>query len=143
VTQSALEAPYRLKRVREMLGLSRTVVTGLIRAGFVSPQRGSRNEYQSSFQDLMLLRTAQALQKGGVPPRKILRSLAKLHAESGQLLMDFEVAESAGTVAFIQPEPAVEPPNEQWFARAGSLEATDPGAAEAAYRRRLQRNQGA
>lgn len=169
---SAPAAPYSLKRVQEMLGLSRTIVSGLIGAGFVSPQRGARNEYRFSFQDLMLLRTAHALQKGSVPPRKILRSLAKLksqlpaelpltglrisavgadvavrdrlgqwHAESGQLLMDFEVAEVGGTVAFMQPPSAAAQMEsdtpDQWFAKAVALEASDAAAAEAAYRQTL------
>ncbi|MBA3590864.1 tetratricopeptide repeat protein [Methylibium sp.] len=149
-----------------MLGLSRTVVTGLIGAGFVSPTRGARNEHRFSFQDLMLLRTAYALQQAKVAPRKILRALTKLQAnlpdelpltglritavganvvvrdrlgpwdaDSGQLLMDFEVAPVAGSVAFLQPRSG-EPPREHeaWFERGEQAEETDPKAAEAAYR---------
>ena len=67
-----------------MLGLSRRTVTGLIAAGFVAPLRGPRSAYRFSFQDLMLLRTAFALQQASIPPRKILRSLAKLKAELPQ-----------------------------------------------------------
>lgn len=78
MTGSAHEAPFTLKRVQEMLGLSRTVVTGLIGAGFVSPLRGARNEHRFSFRDLMLLRTAFALQQAKIAPRKILRALTKL-----------------------------------------------------------------
>src|SRR5450631_4314929 len=63
-----------------MLGLSRTVVAGLIGAGFVTPSRGARNEHRFTFQDLALLRTAYALQKSNIAPRKILASLAKLKA---------------------------------------------------------------
>ena len=58
-----------------MLGLSRGVVAGLIAAGFVTPSRGPRNEYRFTFQDLVLLRTALALQAARIPPRRILRSL--------------------------------------------------------------------
>ncbi len=77
---AALDTPYTLKRVQEMLGLSRTTVNGLIAAGFVQPLRGPRNEHRFSFQDLLLLRTAFALQQARIPPRKILRSLSKLKA---------------------------------------------------------------
>lgn len=157
-----------------MLGLSRTTVTGLIDAGFVSPLRGPRNEHRFSFQDLMLLRTAFALQQANIPPRKILRSLGKLkadlpaelpltglritavgadvavrdrsgqwHADSGQLLIDFEVAEVAGSVSFIQPSSSARPPpNEDWFKRGEALEATDRAAAEQAYRRAIQLEPG-
>jgi hypothetical protein len=71
---------YTLRRVQAMLGLSRTIVAGLIAEGFVAPTRGPRNEWRFTFQDLMLLRTAHALQASKIPPRKILRSLARLKA---------------------------------------------------------------
>lgn len=153
-----------------MLGLSRTIVAGLIDEGFVAPTRGPRNEWRFTFQDLMLLRTAHVLQASKIPPRKILRSLARLkatlprelpltglritaigadvavrdrsgqwQADSGQLLMDFDVAPLAGSVAFLardtsSPAPPGAP---AWFERGLALEATDPAAAEAAYRQAL------
>lgn len=62
-------------------------------------------------------------------------------AESGQLLMDFEVAPSQGSVAFLPHEsPAAEPASrdaDEWFARGEALEEHDKTAAEAAYRRAL------
>jgi tetratricopeptide (TPR) repeat protein len=156
-----------------MLGLSRTVLAGFIDAGFVQPTRGARNEYRFTFQDVVLLRTAQGLQAARIPPRKILRSLKRLkaalpealpltglritavgndiavrsgstqwEAESGQLLMDFEVAPVRGAVAILQHAPAAAPsPHDadEWFARAEELEESHAHAeAEAAYRRALQ-----
>lgn len=152
-----------------MLGLSRTVIAGLIAEGFVAPSRGKRNEYRFTFQDLMLLRTAHALQYGKIPPRKILRALSKLkamlprelpltglrisaigadvavrgrngqwEADSGQLLMDFEVAPSSGTVAFLErAAPAADGGAAAWFERGQALEAADPARAEAAYKQAL------
>ena len=156
-----------------MLGLSRGIVAGLIAEGFVAPTRGPRNEWRFTFQDLMLLRTAHALQVSKIPPRRILRSLARLRAalptelpltglritaigadvavrdrdgqwqaDSGQLLMDFEVAPLAGSVAFLAREtsPPVSPAPPAapaWFERGLALEATDPAAAEGAYRQAL------
>lgn len=73
-------ATFTLRNAQETLGLSRTVLAGLISAGFVAPSRGTRNEHRFTFQDLMLLRTAYTLQQSGIPPRKILKSLAKLKA---------------------------------------------------------------
>src|SRR4029434_8192863 len=86
-----------------------------------------------TFQDLMLLRTAHALQAQRIPPRRILRSLSRLkaslpaelpltglritalgadvavrarsgrlQADSGQLLLDFEVATVAGSVTLLE-----------------------------------------
>jgi tetratricopeptide (TPR) repeat protein len=161
---------YTLRRVQAMLGLSRTIVAGLIAEGFVAPTRGPRNEWRFTFQDLMLLRTAHALQASKIPPRKILRSLARLkatlprelpltglritaigadvavrdrdgqwQADSGQLLMDFDVAPLAGSVAFLARDtsPPAPPGASAWFERGLALEASDPDAAEAAYRQAL------
>lgn len=170
MNKDSVQAPFTLKRVQEMLGLSRTTVTGLIEAGFVAPIRGPRNEYRFAFQDLMLLRTAFALQQAHIPPRRIVRSLAKLKAElpeelpltglriaavgadvavrdrsgqwqadSGQLLMDFEVAEVAGSVHIITaPTTGESKPPVDWLRRGEALERSDPVAAEAAYRRAIE-----
>lgn len=72
------DAPYTLRNVQELLGLSRTVVTGLIREGFVAPVPGRHHEYRFTLRDLMLLRTAYALQKAHIPPRRIFRALGSL-----------------------------------------------------------------
>ncbi|MFC5499284.1 tetratricopeptide repeat protein [Caenimonas terrae] len=158
---------FTLARVQAMLGLSRRIVAGLIDAGFVAPTRGRRNEWRFTFQDLMLLRTAHALQAQHIAPRRILRSLARLkatlpaelplaglritaigadvavrdrdgrwQADSGQLLLDFEVAPVAGSVTILERHAS--PQDDQGearvlFERGQSLEATDPAAAEAAY----------
>lgn len=71
---------FSLRAAQQKLGLSRAVLSGLIGAGFVTPMRGARNEHRFTFQDLALLRTAYALQKANIAPRKILSSLAKLRA---------------------------------------------------------------
>ena len=72
---------YTLDTLQSSLGLSRAVISGLIRQGFVVPSRGSRREYRFSFQDMVLLRTAHRLQQAQITPRKILRALARLKAQ--------------------------------------------------------------
>ncbi len=177
MTQLVEESTFTLRRVQAMLGLSRTVVSGLISAGFVVPTRGPRNEHRFTFQDLMLLRTAYALQASKIPPRKILRSLARLKAtlpatlpltglritavgadvavrdrdghwaaESGQLLMDFEVAPAPGSsVAFLDHGAApvdgatTADDADTWFRRGEALETSNPKAAEKAYQEALAR----
>ncbi len=165
---------FTLRRVQAMLGLSRTIVSGLIAEGFVAPTRGPRNEWRFTFQDLMLLRTAHTLQRSKIPPRTILRSLKRLkatlpqelpltglritaigadvavrdrhghwQADSGQLLMDFDVAPVAGSVAFLPrdtspPAPSASPSGAPaWLERGVALEDADRAAAEAAYRQAL------
>jgi len=72
---------HSLKHVRDMLGLSATTVSRLVDAGFVTPGRGPRNEYQFSFQDVVLLRTAHRLQAARIPPRRIVRALTSLREQ--------------------------------------------------------------
>jgi len=50
----------------------------------VSPVRGPRNAWQFSFQDLILLRTAQALVAAAVPQRRIVQSLKALRGRLPQ-----------------------------------------------------------
>jgi tetratricopeptide (TPR) repeat protein len=133
VTSAKHQSTFTLRRVQALLGLSRHIVAGLIEAGFVTPSRGDRNEWRFTFQDLMLLRTAHALQAQRIPPRRIVRSLARLksklpaelpltglrvtaigadvavrdrsgqwQSDSGQLLMDFDVAPVAGSVTILE-----------------------------------------
>ncbi len=181
---------YTIRALQDMLGLSRGVITGLVASGFVSPDRGPRNAYRFTFQDVVLLRTAVELQAAKIPPRKILSALKKLraslpselpltglrisavgndvtvrdgraqwHADTGQMVMDFEVAADRGTVAlFKRPSlvaPAASKPADEKkerarpfaaplrddatavFSRGEALEASDPAAAEAAYRKVL------
>jgi tetratricopeptide (TPR) repeat protein len=71
-------AAYGVGDVEKLLHLSRSTIRTLIAAGFVSPARGPRNAWLFSFQDLILLRTAQALAVAKVPQRRITRSLREL-----------------------------------------------------------------
>jgi tetratricopeptide (TPR) repeat protein len=70
--------PYGVRDVEKLLRLPRSTIRALIEAGFVSPARGPRNAWLFSFQDLIVLRTAQALADANVPPRRITRSVKEL-----------------------------------------------------------------
>ena len=69
---------YGVRDVEKLLRLSRTTIRALIEAGFVSPARGPRNAWLFSFQDLVVLRTAQALAAAKVPRKRITKSLKEL-----------------------------------------------------------------
>lgn len=69
---------YSSRQVREILGLSSTLIARFIEAGFVKPQRGARREYRFSFQDLVVLRAAKGLDQANLPPGRIARSLRRL-----------------------------------------------------------------
>jgi tetratricopeptide (TPR) repeat protein len=72
---------YSLRDVERLLGLTRSVVGGLIEAGFVAPVRGPRRELRFTFRDLVVLRAAQGLSQANIPPARILRSLRRLRAK--------------------------------------------------------------
>jgi len=69
---------YSVREVEKLLGLPRSTIRALTEAGFVSPARGPRNAWLFSFQDLIVLRTAQALAAAKVPHRRITKSLKEL-----------------------------------------------------------------
>lgn len=70
--------PYGVREVERLIGLPRTTLRTLIDAGFVVPGRGPRNALRFSFQDLVVLRTAQALVDAKVSNRRIAKSLKEL-----------------------------------------------------------------
>jgi len=69
---------YSVQDVERVLRLSRGTIKGLIAGGFVTPARGPRRQYQFSFQDLIVLRTARALTEANVPSRRVRRALDEL-----------------------------------------------------------------
>ena len=69
---------YTLREIQTMLGISRSAISSLMAAGFVSPSRGQRREYRFTFQDVVMLRTAHSLREAQIPGRTILRSLRRL-----------------------------------------------------------------
>jgi len=67
-----------VREVAKLLRLAPATIRALVRAGFVSPRRGARNAWRFEFQDLIVLRTAQALASAKVPARRITRSMKAL-----------------------------------------------------------------
>jgi tetratricopeptide (TPR) repeat protein len=69
---------FGVREVEKLLRLPRRTIHSLVKAGFVSPSRGPRQTYLFSFQDLIVLRTAQALAAAHVPAKRITQSLKEL-----------------------------------------------------------------
>ncbi len=69
---------FGVREVEKLLRLPRSTIRALVQAGFVTPSRGPRNALRFSFQDLIVLRTAQALAAARVPTKRITRSLKEL-----------------------------------------------------------------
>src|SRR5689334_8970161 len=72
---------YGVADVEKLLRLPRSTIHALIKAGFVAPTRGPRRQWLFSFQDLIVLRTAQALSAAKVPASRITRSLKALRRQ--------------------------------------------------------------
>jgi tetratricopeptide (TPR) repeat protein len=75
---------YTSSEVAKLLGLPAGRIRGLVRSGFLDPERGPRGELRFSFQDLVLLRTAKELTAQHVSPRRVRLALEKLRAELPQ-----------------------------------------------------------
>lgn len=107
---------YTLAAVQSLLGLSRSMIEGLVALGFVTPGRGRRQEFLFSFQDVVLLRTAASLQAARIPPRKILRSLAMLRRR-----LPAELPLSGLRIAAFGSEIAVQEGSTHWHPESGQL----------------------
>jgi tetratricopeptide (TPR) repeat protein len=160
---------YGVREVQKLLRLPRSTIRALISAGFVSPERGPRKNWLFSFQDLIALRTAQALAAAKVPPRRITRSMKELRRRlphsmplsglSISAVADRVIvregaslwqAESGQYLLGFAGDPASgslsvferapQKSRAQWFGRAESLEQSDSIAAIDAYRRAIAEN---
>jgi tetratricopeptide (TPR) repeat protein len=91
---------YGTREVAQILGLSAAQVRGYVRAGLLTPGRGSRGEYRFSFPDLVFLRTAKGLSDARIPERRIRRALRVLAREAPEpgRLPDVRVAAEGSRV---------------------------------------------
>jgi tetratricopeptide (TPR) repeat protein len=84
---------YGSREVSRLLGVSVGQLRSYVRAGFLDPARGRRGELRFSFQDLVLLRTAQGLIGARIAPRRVRAALRKLRTElpEGRTLRDVHI----------------------------------------------------
>ena len=68
--------PYSTRQIAELLGISPARVRSLAQRKFLAPSRDESGQLRFSFQDLVLLRTANGLLEAGVQPRRVWRALA-------------------------------------------------------------------
>nr|WP_321933390.1 tetratricopeptide repeat protein [Paraburkholderia sp. J8-2] len=105
-----------MRELQAMLGVSRSVVSGLIAAGFVTPSRGPRNAYRFTFQDVVLLRTALQLRDARIPTRKIITALSRLRDE-----LPDELPLTGIRVSAVGNDVAVRTGPSQWDAATGQF----------------------
>jgi tetratricopeptide (TPR) repeat protein len=147
-----------VREVEKLLRLPRSTIRALVEAGFVSPARGPRNAWRFSFQDLIVLRTAQALAQANVAPKRITRSMKELrrHLPEAMPLSGLSIgavgervvvkegssrwqADSGQYLLAFEGDPArgalsVIERGTDWYERALALEDKNPEAALEAYR---------
>jgi tetratricopeptide (TPR) repeat protein len=75
---------YGVADVERLVRIPRATLKALVAEGFVTPSRGARNAWRFTFQDLIVLRTAQALVAAQIPRRRIVRALRRLRSELPQ-----------------------------------------------------------
>jgi tetratricopeptide (TPR) repeat protein len=69
---------YSAQDVAKMLGLPPRRLRAYLRAGLLSAERNENGRLRFSFQDLLLLRTAEGLVAERIPPRRVVHALKKL-----------------------------------------------------------------
>ena len=154
---------YGVREVERLLRLPRSIIRSLVAAGFVTPARGPRNAMLFSFQDLIVLRTAQELSAALVPRRRIVSALKKLRRQlpESMPLSGLRIGAVGDTVvvnegasrwqadsgqyllalevtAQVAPAEPAAVPQEDWYSRALAMEEGDPRGAIDAYARAVE-----
>jgi len=118
---------YGIGDVERLLHLPRSAIRMLVEAGFVSPARGPRRSYLFSFQDLIVLRTAQGLAAANLPRGRITRSLKALRRQ-----LPDTVPLSGLSICAVADRVVVKEGDSRWQADSGQyLLALDIDAADA------------
>jgi tetratricopeptide (TPR) repeat protein len=157
---------YGVRDVERLLRLPRSIIRSLVASGFVTPARGARNAMLFSFQDLIVLRTAQELSAALVPRRQIVRALKELRRQlpASMPLSGLRIGAVGDRVVVREGDsrwqadsgqyllaldvraevapPAAATPAEDWYARAMALEAGNAEGALAAYARAVEQDPG-
>lgn len=105
---------YGLRDVQRILCLSPARVRRLVAHGFVVPTRGPRRAWRFSFQDLIVLRAARALELSKVAPRRIHRALGRLRSQ-----LPAGLPLSGLTIRAAGDEVVVHDGRRQWAAESG------------------------
>ena len=73
-------AGFSAQEVAAMLGLPPARLRAYVRSGLLSEEQGEHGRRRFSFQDLLLLRTAEGLVAERIAPRRVVLALKKLRA---------------------------------------------------------------
>lgn len=126
-----LSRGYSVREVERALGVPRALVLSFVKAGFITPTRGTRREYRFSFQDLIVIKTAQDLGRAEVPARRMASALKQLRARlpEQQPLAGLRIAATGASVIVRQGEHQWQADSGQYLLDLGSANATAAGGA--------------
>lgn len=116
---------YSTSDVADLLGISPARVRRLARSAKLDPARDAGEPYTFAFRDLVLLRTAVALEESGLTARRLLRSIRALSEQlpSGRPLTALRITSAAdGEVVAVDDELA-------WDVESGQTRLTFDGVA--------------
>ena len=118
---------FSTEDVTGMLGMTPSRLRAYVKAGLLCPQRGRDGELLFSFQDLLLLRTAEGLVTERLPPRRVRAALCRLRQRlpASQPLTGVQLANDGGHVVVRDGERA-------WRADSGQVLMSFGGLAEPA-----------
>ena len=100
-----------------MIGVSAGRLRAYLRAGVLSPEKGTRGELRFSFQDLLLLRKAEGLVSQRIPPHRVRRALKKLR----ERLPDDAAADRACQLGTDGPQVVVHERGARWQVESGQV----------------------
>ena len=107
--------PYSTRQIAELLGISPARVRSLAQRKFLAPSRDESGQLRFSFQDLVLLRTANGLLEAGVQPRRVWRALAAVRERlpAGRPMSSVRVLADGQRVLIQERDTAWEPESGQ------------------------------
>lgn len=106
---------YTTRDVASVLDVAESRVRSWARDGLLQPGRAADGTYRFTFPDIILLRTAQALESNGVPPRRIHAALSHLRSQlpSGRPLSAVHIRAEGDRILVQDRDTLWEPVSEQ------------------------------
>jgi tetratricopeptide (TPR) repeat protein len=110
-----VETGYPASEVARTLGISARRVRSFLAAGLLEPRREGDGEARFTFQDLVILRTAEGLLAAGIPLPRVKSALARLRRQlpRGSSLAAVRITAEAGQVVAHDGREAWEPESGQ------------------------------